>query len=89
MTARASRPGAAPVVRGGHDVAAAYAARSDSELMSSIAKGDVQALGELYDRIAPAAYGLALHVLRAPALAEDAVHDGFISAWRSAPTFDS
>jgi RNA polymerase sigma-70 factor (ECF subfamily) len=41
-------------------------------------------LAELYDRYGQAAYGLALRVLRDPTLAEDAVEDAFLAAWRSA-----
>jgi RNA polymerase sigma factor (sigma-70 family) len=61
---------------------------SDSELMTVIADGDMGALGELYDRFAPIAFGLALRVLGDRGLAEDAVQDAFLSVWRSAESFD-
>jgi RNA polymerase sigma-70 factor (ECF subfamily) len=35
------------------------------------------------------AYGLALRVLRDPALAQDAVQDAFLAAWRTAASFDA
>ncbi len=67
----------------------ALAGRSDGELMAVIACGDEHALGELYDRLAPTAYGVALRVLRDRELAEDAVQEAFLSVWRSAASFDN
>ncbi|HEX7626288.1 MAG TPA: sigma-70 family RNA polymerase sigma factor [Gaiellaceae bacterium] len=61
---------------------------SDEELLLAIARGDERALAELYDRLGRVAYGLALRVLRDPALAEDAVQDAFLAAWRTAASFD-
>jgi RNA polymerase sigma factor (sigma-70 family) len=60
----------------------------DEELLARIARGDEGALAELYDRFGRVAYGLALRVLRDPALAEDAVQDAFLAAWRTAASFD-
>lgn len=62
---------------------------SEPELIADIAAGDESALAELYDRFAPAAYGIALRILRDRGLAEDAVQEAFLSAWRSAASFDS
>ena len=62
--------------------------RTDEELLAAIARGDERALAELYDRLGRVAYGLALRVLRDPALAQDAVQDAFLAAWRTAAAFD-
>jgi RNA polymerase sigma-70 factor (ECF subfamily) len=62
--------------------------RDDPELLLACADGDEQALGSLYDRYGKLAYGVALRVLRDAALAEDAVHDAFLTVWRRAVTFD-
>jgi RNA polymerase sigma-70 factor, ECF subfamily len=60
----------------------------DEALPALVARGDEQALAELYDRFGRVAYGVALRVLRDAALAEDAVQDGFLTAWRTAAGFD-
>jgi RNA polymerase sigma factor (sigma-70 family) len=60
---------------------------SDEALVALIARSDEVALGELYDRFGRVAYGLARRILRDDALAEDAVQEGFLAAWRSAPRF--
>jgi RNA polymerase sigma-70 factor (ECF subfamily) len=52
-----------------------------------VARGDETALAELYDRVGRVAYGIAFRVLRDDRLAEDAVQEGFLAAWRSAATF--
>jgi RNA polymerase sigma-70 factor (ECF subfamily) len=84
-----STDGAAAPVCSVAAAAPPLAARSDAELMAALAHGDQRALGELYDRFAPVAYGLALRVLRDRGLAEDAVQEAFLSVWRSAARFDS
>lgn len=61
---------------------------TDEELLAAIAAGDERALASLYDRFGKVAYGLALRVLRDQALAEDAVQDAFLGAWRTAAGFD-
>jgi RNA polymerase sigma-70 factor (ECF subfamily) len=53
-----------------------------------MARGSEDALAELYDRFGGVAYGVALRTLRDPALAQDAVQDAFLAAWRTAPAFD-
>jgi len=62
---------------------------SDEALLSAVARSDEAALAELYDRFGRMAYGLALRVLRDPALAEDAVQDAFLNVWRSAEGFQA
>jgi RNA polymerase sigma factor (sigma-70 family) len=60
---------------------------SDEALVALVARSDDTALAELYDRYGRVAYGLARKILRDDALAEDAVQEAFLAAWRSAPRF--
>jgi RNA polymerase sigma-70 factor (ECF subfamily) len=60
---------------------------SDEALVALAARGESDALAELYDRYGRPAYGLALRVLRDSALAEDAVQEAFLAVWRSADRF--
>ena len=60
---------------------------SDEALVALAARSEQTALGELYDRYARPAYGLALRILRDDALAEDAVQEAFLSLWRTASRF--
>jgi RNA polymerase sigma-70 factor, ECF subfamily len=62
---------------------------SDEALVALVARGDESALGELYDRVGRVAYGLAYRVLRDERLAEDAVQEGFLAAWRTAAGFSA
>jgi RNA polymerase sigma-70 factor, ECF subfamily len=65
----------------------AFAHLSDEAVVALVARSDEQALAELYDRFGRVAYGLALRILRDEALAEDAVQEGFLTAWRTADAF--
>jgi RNA polymerase sigma factor (sigma-70 family) len=60
---------------------------SDEALVALVARSDETALAELYDRFGRVAYGLARRILRDDSLAEDAVQEAFLAAWRSAPRF--
>ena len=57
-------------------------------LVERIATGDMEAVGPLYDLMAPQVYGLAFRALRDAALAEDAVQETFVAVWRNAARFD-
>src|SRR3954454_9383243 len=61
---------------------------SDEAVLALVSRSDDDALAELYDRYGRQAYALALRILRDPALAQDAVQDAFLTAWRTAPSFD-
>jgi RNA polymerase sigma-70 factor (ECF subfamily) len=60
----------------------------DEDVVALVARSDEAALAELYDRFGRIAYALALRIVRDPALAQDAVQDAFLTAWRTAPSFD-
>src|SRR5919202_4028150 len=64
-----------------------FAHLSDEAVVALVARSDDQALAELYDRFGRVAYGLALRVVRDQSLAEDAVQEAFLTAWRTADRF--
>ena len=63
-----------------HDVA--------EDLIQLCAAGDRAAFAELYDFFSARAYGIALRVVRDPALAEDVAHDAWLNVWDCAAAFD-
>jgi RNA polymerase sigma factor (sigma-70 family) len=64
-----------------------FAHLSDEAVVALLARSDQAALAELYDRFGRVAYGLAVRILRDEKLAEDAVQEGFLAAWRNADRF--
>jgi RNA polymerase sigma-70 factor (ECF subfamily) len=68
-------------------MAPSFAHLSDEAVVALVARSDQEALAELYDRFGRVAYGLALRVLRDEKLAEDAVQEAFLAAWRNADRF--
>jgi RNA polymerase sigma-70 factor, ECF subfamily len=68
-------------------MARSFAHLSDEAVVALVARSDQSALAELYDRFGRLAYGVALRVLRDEKLAEDAVQEGFLAAWRTADRF--
>ena len=64
-----------------------FAHLSDEAVVAMLARSDESALTELYDRFGRVAYGLALRILRDEKLAEDAVQEAFLAAWRNADRF--
>src|ERR671939_437977 len=68
-------------------MARSFAHLSDEAVVALVARSDEEALAELYDRFGRVAYGMALRILRDEKLAEDAVQEGFLAAWRNADRF--
>ena len=56
-------------------------------LLLRLAKGDQEALGELYHRARASVYGLALSFLKRAHDAEDVTQDTFIRVWENAPRY--
>lgn len=61
---------------------------SDEQLIEAVARGDRAAFEQLYDRYAPAVFGLTLRTLREREVAEEAVQEIFWRIWQRAKSFD-
>jgi RNA polymerase sigma-70 factor, ECF subfamily len=59
-----------------------FAQATDAELMQAIRHGQVNALGELYDRYSRFVYMLALKILMRPDEAEEITQDIFLTLWQ-------
>jgi len=51
-------------------------------------QGDPDALGQVYDRYSRAVWAVVIRITRAEHLAQEAVQETFIRAWRAAPSYD-
>jgi RNA polymerase sigma-70 factor, ECF subfamily len=60
----------------------------DALLAARLAAGDDHALAEVFDRLAPTAYGAALRVLGNGAAAQDVVQDVFVELWSHPDRYD-
>ncbi|MGH2709855.1 MAG: sigma-70 family RNA polymerase sigma factor [Actinomycetota bacterium] len=64
-------------------------AETDVELLGRVAERDANAFETIYRRYGPSAYGVAVRVLRQPALAEEVVADAFLAVWTAPHAYDS
>src|SRR6058998_1679436 len=62
---------------------------ADQAALERIARGDHDALADLYDRHARSVYSLAVRIVRDQADAEDIVQEVFSQAWRQAGRYDA
>lgn len=60
----------------------------DVSILRRVARGERDALGELYDGHAGRLMSLGLRILGNPRESEDVVHDVFLEAWRTAGDYD-
>lgn len=57
--------------------------------LAACARGDKHALRRLYDQESARLLGVALRIVRNRQMAEDVVHDAFVSIWTRAASFDA
>jgi RNA polymerase sigma factor (sigma-70 family) len=62
---------------------------SDEALLAGLASGDPDDAAAFVRRFQSRVYGLALTMLRDPALAEDVAQETFVRAWKHAATYDA
>lgn len=60
-----------------------------AELLARTALSDQAAFAELYRLAAPHLYGVALRILRQPALAEDLLQEAFVNVWHHAGRYNA
>ncbi|GAA2805843.1 ECF RNA polymerase sigma factor SigK [Kribbella solani] len=61
---------------------------SVGDLLARTAAGDTAAFSALYDRVAPAVFGLVRRVLRNPAQSEEVTQEVMLDVWRTATRFN-
>src|SRR5712691_592288 len=69
------------------DLVATDQAGEDRRLMSRVAGGDADALGELYDHYGRVVFGLIYRMLGSPESAEEVAQNAFHSVWRQAGAY--
>jgi RNA polymerase sigma-70 factor (ECF subfamily) len=67
--------------------AASVADDADRAALQRIARGELDALDELYERYKTMAYSIAYRITNDATLAEDVVQDAFLGAWRNATRY--
>ena len=61
---------------------------ADVELLKAVARGDEQALAQLYDNYRVILFGLLVRILNSREEAEDVLQEVFLQVWRRAADFD-
>jgi RNA polymerase sigma-70 factor (ECF subfamily) len=73
----------------GEDAPGGPRADAPDALLARVARGDAAAFERLYPLVAGGVYGLALRVVRNPAIAEEVSQEVLVDVWRQAPRFDA
>jgi len=76
-------------LRASSQLATAASSPSDEDLIAAVARGQLDAIGQLYDRYQGLMYGLANRITNDATLAQDVVQDAFLGLWRNAARFES
>lgn len=57
--------------------------------LGAVARGDGEAMADLYDRTSPKLFGICLRLLGSRAEAEEALQETYVTVWGKAGTFDA
>lgn len=79
--ATAHAPGSVPAISASPRV-------SGETLLEQVADGDGEAFSALYDRFAPAIYGVARRVVVDPSIAQEVTQEVLLAVWANARSFD-
>jgi RNA polymerase sigma-70 factor (ECF subfamily) len=60
----------------------------EAQLLTRVAKGDEGAFAQLYDRMSPGLYAMALGMMRDPTEAEDVLQEACNQIWHKAATYE-
>lgn len=77
-----------PAETGDHEPDGPVAAVSAENLLARVARGDRDAFGEFYDRLAPRVLGLIRRLLIDHAQSEEVAQEVFLEVWQSASRFE-
>lgn len=88
MPRHGDEPGAVPRRRPPPALPGAFDGAFADRLLAAAGRGDVRALGALYDQTAPVVFGLLRVVLGESEQAEQATQRVYLRLWRAAPRFD-
>jgi RNA polymerase sigma-70 factor (ECF subfamily) len=61
----------------------------EADLLTRVAQGDEGAFAELYDRMSPGLYGMAVGMMRDPTEAEDVLQEACNQIWLKAASYDA
>src|SRR5215470_18129238 len=62
---------------------------TETSLVPAVARGDLAAFEQLYDRYSSTVFALLLRILANPEDAQEALQETFVKAWTSAKMFDA
>lgn len=62
---------------------------NEDKLVRRLQAKDKSAVEEIYDSYAPSLYGIAMHIVKSEAIAQDVVQETFIKVWKNAAAYDT
>lgn len=63
--------------------------KRDSKIIKLLQKQDKKAISILYDRYAPALYGIVLKIVRSEEIAQDVLQEAFVKIWKNGAQYNA